>query len=326
MPRRTNERQEIIELLKRVTAGPNCAVTGSKMLKDAVTGEEREVDVVAEYEVDGDRLVQSFEVTSKSRRADLTWVEQLVQKHRHLETDRLVLVSWKGFTKSARRLAEKNPRIVLVTPQMKAGPAAPEVKRLRSSTVQFSPKKVIFVVTTASNEAVRVVVEPDHRLYSSDRTEVGTAADLTQPTLRSRKVYELTMEEVDKHDGKEPLIGFLLEVPMPDDSDLHLHQFEIDELHRITQVEITGSFAHVSQPLGLEIREFLQQRFAHGRFDLMGTPHLLVASLSSSDEIVAAITKPQSGTGGDSVAQATTYTQANALTAARQQGSLRRPP
>ena len=117
MPRRTNERQEIIELLKRITAGPNCTDTSSKLRKDAVTGDEREVDVVAENEVDGDRFVQSFEVTSKSRRADVTWVEQLLQKHQHLETDRLILVSWKGFTASARRLAEKNPRVVLVTPR-----------------------------------------------------------------------------------------------------------------------------------------------------------------------------------------------------------------
>ena len=195
---------------------------------------------------------------------------------------------------------------------MKAGPNGPEVKRLRSSTVQFSPEKVIFVVTTPSNQPARVVVQSDHRLYMNDRTEAGTAVDLTQLILRSRKVYERTMEEVDKRDPDEPLTGFVLGVPMPGDSDLHLHQFEVDELHRITEVEITGSFAHLSQPFEMEIREFRQQRFAHGQFDLMGRRHLLVASLNSSDDIVAAITKPQLAKGEDSVAIATTYTQATA--------------
>jgi hypothetical protein len=311
MPRRTNERQEVIELLKRITAGPNSTVTGSKMLRDVVTGEEREVDVVAEYEIDGDRFVQSFEVTSKSRRADVTWVEQLLRKHEHLETDRLVLVSWKGFTASARRLAEKNPRVVLVTPQIKAGPNGPEVKRLRSATVQLSPQKVVFVATTPNDQTVRVVVEPDHRLFTSAREEVGAAGDLIQLILHQRGVFERIGQELGEHDPSETFVAFVLGVPMPEDSDFHLHQFEVDELHRITELEITGSFAHVSQPLDLEIRQFQQYRFAHGQLQLMGSRHLFVASLNASDDIVAAIAKPEDVPGAEPVVLAKSYAQVN---------------
>jgi len=46
VPKRTNERQQIIELLKTMLAGPTCTVTASKLLRDVITGAEREVDVV----------------------------------------------------------------------------------------------------------------------------------------------------------------------------------------------------------------------------------------------------------------------------------------
>lgn len=121
MPQRTKEKQQVIEMLRSSLAGPNCTVTPSKMMVDSVTKQEREVDVVAEYVLDGDTFVQSFEVTARRNRVDVERVEQLLRKHENLATDRLFIVWWHGFTKGARTLAQTNPRVLLITPEVVEG-------------------------------------------------------------------------------------------------------------------------------------------------------------------------------------------------------------
>jgi hypothetical protein len=65
------------------------------------TGENREVDLVAEAAVGGYQIVISIEVTDRKRPADVTWVEGMAQKHEDLPTSKLVLWSTSGFSASA---------------------------------------------------------------------------------------------------------------------------------------------------------------------------------------------------------------------------------
>ncbi len=46
-------------------------------------------------------MVTSVECNARARRATIEWVEQMIKKHESLPTDKLVLVSKAGFTKSA---------------------------------------------------------------------------------------------------------------------------------------------------------------------------------------------------------------------------------
>jgi len=78
VPPRTNEEQQLIEMVKRLLAPEGSRVTASRMLVDSQLKIEREVDVVVEHDFDGDTFVQSFEVTAKGRPADISWVEQIV--------------------------------------------------------------------------------------------------------------------------------------------------------------------------------------------------------------------------------------------------------
>lgn len=75
------------------------------MLADRVTGESREVDVLlvattATYEVN-----LGIEVVSWARPADTPWVEKMRAKHDNLPTDKLILVSERGFSGPAKRKA-----------------------------------------------------------------------------------------------------------------------------------------------------------------------------------------------------------------------------
>ena len=284
MPKRTNERQQIIELLKTMLAGPTCTVTASKLLRDLITGAEREVDVVAEYDVDGDTFTQSFEVTSKSRRADLIWVEQLLKKHENLPTDHLYLVSWSGFTSTALKLAESNPGLFLVTPQLELAPDGPQVKTLYTDRVRLTPRKVVCLVKTSPSEIVRVIVEPDHNLYSKEKRLLGSVLDLVSAMLADKAAFELVMREAHNYPDRANMRWFVLGKEL-EEMGLCLHHEESNELHSVTAVEVSGEIIFAQEPLEMEVRDFLSHRFAHGQVAPFGATGLVVAVLNSQSEV-----------------------------------------
>jgi len=89
------------------------------MLRDTVLDVEREVDIVVEGTFDGDPVLTSIEVIEQGKRGNLTWVEQLIGKHRNLPTNRLILVSQSGFTKNALALvATQGGRVEALQPKV----------------------------------------------------------------------------------------------------------------------------------------------------------------------------------------------------------------
>src|SRR5205823_1149422 len=69
MPRRTTRFQTIVAFVRTHLATPGVTVTESKMLRDAVSDEDPEVDVVIEGEFDGEHVVTSIEVIEHKRPA-----------------------------------------------------------------------------------------------------------------------------------------------------------------------------------------------------------------------------------------------------------------
>jgi hypothetical protein len=105
MPKRSNAFQKLVHTIYRQLAD-GATVTESKELRDRITGKLREVDVVIETPVAGSPMVISVECASRSRRADVQWVEQLAKKHETLPTNQLVLVAEAGFARDARQKAQ----------------------------------------------------------------------------------------------------------------------------------------------------------------------------------------------------------------------------
>lgn len=107
MPKRSNDFQKLIFLLK-TNLSEGAKVTESAMLKHRVTKHQREVDVVIRGSVGGHEVMICVECRDSRRRADVTWVETMLGKHRHLATNALVLASRAGFTKEAETLAAES--------------------------------------------------------------------------------------------------------------------------------------------------------------------------------------------------------------------------
>lgn len=100
MPKRTNPFQQLAAIIhSRLGSGWN--VTESLLLTDSITGEKREVDVVAKATVGTYDIYISVECRDHKRPADVTWIELMAKKHESLSTSKLVLWSRSGFTKTA---------------------------------------------------------------------------------------------------------------------------------------------------------------------------------------------------------------------------------
>ncbi len=112
MPKRSNAFQRLVMLINRQLAG-QADVSESAMLKDAITSELREVDVLIEVELAGYQTRIAIECVDRKRKIDVTWVEKMLKKHESLPTDKLVLVSQSGFSVTAINKAQFHNTLAL---------------------------------------------------------------------------------------------------------------------------------------------------------------------------------------------------------------------
>jgi hypothetical protein len=104
MPKRSNNFQRLMVLLHHCFAG-TARVTESALVRDQITDDEREVDVYIEAKTADYPMNIAVEVVGTRRKADITWVERMHAKHASLPTNKLVIVSERGFSKPALRRA-----------------------------------------------------------------------------------------------------------------------------------------------------------------------------------------------------------------------------
>lgn len=100
MPKRTNAFQELVAIIHSKISSSG-QVTESLLMRDSITSEMREVDVVIKSTVANYDVYISVECRDHNRPADVTWIESMAKKHESLATSVLVLWSRSGFTKQA---------------------------------------------------------------------------------------------------------------------------------------------------------------------------------------------------------------------------------
>ncbi|GAA2266557.1 hypothetical protein GCM10010149_03540 [Nonomuraea roseoviolacea subsp. roseoviolacea] len=114
MPARSNDFQAVVYFVKRHLAA-DATVSESAYLRDRITGQMREVDVLITAHVAGHSVQIGIEYRGRSRKDAVSWVEEMRAEHDDLPTDRLVLVSASGFSKAAAAKA-RHYGIEAVTP------------------------------------------------------------------------------------------------------------------------------------------------------------------------------------------------------------------
>jgi hypothetical protein len=242
MPKRTTPFQAMVRMVREHFAQPGVRITESKFLRDAVTGIEREVDVVIEGEFDGEPMVISAEVIEHKRPATLTWVEQMLRKHRDLATNRLLLVSKSGFSANALALIETEAgRAEALSPELVEVDGSAVVKRLYVDNVNYNPTRCIAHVQSGG-ERIAVEGEPLTDVYAADGTLLGPLSYLVQDAVNLEPVRHGLLMEAHKHPEKDKVKRFSLGFAMPQ-LGCHLKQVETGELHLIEDVEIWGDFS-----------------------------------------------------------------------------------
>lgn len=242
MPKRSNEFQKLVFLLKKQLAG-GATVTESKMLKDLVTGGDREVDVCVETVLTSHPVMVSIECIDRNRAADVNWVEEMKAKHERLPTNVLVLISRKRFSSEAIKVAKTYNIQTLTfdeTTEQDISRIFGNLDALWSKVFTLSPTKVI-VKVAASGEipAETVAVFPDNTIHASDGRVIAVVGDLVRGWLRSGEIREEFAKK-----GEQSHKSFVVGWPQPRDKDgklLFLQKESPRMLRPIELIEVTGA-------------------------------------------------------------------------------------
>ncbi len=181
MPKRSNTFQRLA-LLVHERLGEGWKVEESHMFTDLVTGEQREVDIVAQTMVGTYPIFLSIECRDHSRPADVLWIEGVAKKHEHLPTSKLVLWSRSGFTKAAALKARALKIEAISQAEAVQADWARLARELIGGQVQHvTPSYTAFIdVNSQEGEPRRLEQVENAAWYNGDGTQIGTVQALIQ--------------------------------------------------------------------------------------------------------------------------------------------------
>jgi hypothetical protein len=295
VPERTNTFQDIVALLHRHLAG-DAEVEESAMLENRATGELREVDVVIRSTVAGQEMVLGVGATVKKGASP--WVEQMIGKHEELPTNRLVLVSERGFSAPARRYAAKKG-VALIEPTVFDDPnpalkIVSQLERVWPKGLAMTPQELKIVVRKPDGELQRVRDVPsDGLLYFHDGTVVGTHWEMFA------KVVELRFGELAEMIGLPDIVEdrdefFVLHLGTADaqwkllrygQSQALYLRWELSpepEFHEVLAMEYTGRAVINVTEVRLTHRRFDKTNLAYGQAELAGKDALFLVTEDES--------------------------------------------
>lgn len=289
MPKRTNVFQEVVAILQAHMAG-DATVEESGMLVHRDTGKEREVDVVIRSKVAGHEVIVSVEATASGRKADASWVERMIGKHRKLPTSKLILVSQAGFYDAARKQADAENALPLSPEDLDVeDPAFVVVNALPSlwpKALSLSPDTATVAVRKPDGTLVRVNdLPPDTTVFFAEGQAVGTLVDVFKVATAD---FPKVAEDIGLADITEDIDRFFVvrwEPPLTievngETKHLYLGWEESDppEFHEIDRAEFRGRATIRVGEIPLHHRRLGEVSYAYGEGKLGEQPLLMVVS------------------------------------------------
>ena len=200
--------------------GEGWKVDESHMFADLVTGEQREVDIVAETIVGTYPIFLSIECRDHLRPADVLWIEGVAKKHEHLPTSKLVLWSRSGFTKAAALKASALKIEAISQAEAVRTDWARLSRELIGGQVQHvTPRYTAFIdVNPPKCEPRRLEVVKDAAWYLDDGTQVGTVKALIQFIANDHQTRTVVLDHTSPGSGNfyvklEPPVPWLTDLP-----------------------------------------------------------------------------------------------------------------
>jgi hypothetical protein len=165
----------------------SASVEESAMLRNRVTDQPREVDVVLTQRVGGYDVTVSIEARASDRKATVEWVERMIGKHQDLPTSSLVLISESGFTGAARELATTKG-VTTVAPADLDGDddslkAIRDLDAVWGKVSSMTPVDLNLYVRLPDGSGAMFPCGPALDLFLEDGTWVGRTGDLARAVL-----------------------------------------------------------------------------------------------------------------------------------------------
>jgi hypothetical protein len=288
MPARTNARQAMVYMLRDMTRTGDTRVTESRLLRDSSTGYEREVDVVIDTTADGDPVTISMEVVNRSRPADRPWVEQMIKKHEHLPTNRLVLVSWSGFSRSAVAAAEaEGGWVVTMTPEQVQMHGLPVRENVTLVGVSLGQPVRIEVVLRDADEICTSRVQLDTAIFDSKGELLGNWGEYAL-YLSKLPEYRAPIDNAIERHGADGVDGATYSMSVVDLADRDVYMREDTgrqvQLHRAA---ISG-FLHIEEVVvDLRLTVLGERAFRAGQaaFKGLDAVWMLIADVDGSTHV-----------------------------------------
>lgn len=107
MPQKTNPFQSLMTQINAALHGKKAKVEESVMVYNYNSETETEIDILITFEIGGNTYKTAIECQDRSRPAGPPWISELMTKRDGCRLSKMIAVHSKGFTKSAKKLAEK---------------------------------------------------------------------------------------------------------------------------------------------------------------------------------------------------------------------------
>jgi len=110
MPQRTNDFQQLVDLLQRALAPKGAKITSSAMVPGSQSGNLREIDVLIETKVGPYNMKIAVEAKDHKRKLNVNDIEALIGKYfsGDIHVNHVVIVAHRGFTVGAQKKAAAN--------------------------------------------------------------------------------------------------------------------------------------------------------------------------------------------------------------------------
>ena len=193
--------------------GQDWKIEESHLFTDLITGESREVDIVAQSTVATYAMFLSIECRDHARPADVLWIEGMAKKHEHLPTSKLVLWSRSGFTKAALLKAQ----VLKIETISQANAVRTDWARLARELIggqlqHVTPRYTAFIdVNPPLGEPRRLENVANAAWYNSDGAQIGTVPALIQFIANSHDARTAVMDNTSAGKG-----NFYVELEPPE--------------------------------------------------------------------------------------------------------------
>jgi hypothetical protein len=263
VPKRSTPRQRIIASIRKQLAKDALDVQESRELFDNYLGRPREVDVVIEGEVAGERVLIGVEVVDHARKAGTPWVEQMIKKHERLPTTKLVLVSWSGFTKPALEVVHLHRgKVRACTPIPVEGDDGALTEDMWVDEIKMWPKRCYVAGELDDGTEVGALAPADIELLDPQGERVGTLLEFLTDVMQRPNFRERVSHEAHSHPQREAATHLTARLPMSPEYPTYTSAAE--GLVRIAWLDLTAGFEFAQSKMTLDHVLIDEVQFAVG--------------------------------------------------------------